>query len=68
MVNNSLRRAGHILVMAAAVVACAAQARPAPWYWWVSVYDGQRVCAQFMPSQGWRKAEGPYANGQCRVR
>lgn len=44
----------------------AARAAPAPWYWWTSKVDGQRVCAQFMPRQGWTQAEGPFTNPQCR--
>ena len=43
-----------------------AQAAPAPWYWWASQHDGQRVCAQFMPRQGWRKVQGPFDNAQCQ--
>ncbi|MDH0371174.1 hypothetical protein N7340_05165 [Comamonas aquatica] len=43
-----------------------ARAAPAPWYWWTSKVDGQRVCAQFMPRQGWTQAEGPFTNPQCR--
>ena len=46
-------------------LAAAAEARPAPWYWWVSQHDGQRVCAQTMPSQGWVSAQGPFNNAQC---
>ena len=34
----------------------ASQAAPAPWYWWHSRLDSDvRVCAQFMPSQGWQR-------------
>jgi hypothetical protein len=47
-------------------VASAAWAQPAPWFWWVSLHDGHKVCAQVMPSAGWRKAEGPFLNPACR--
>jgi hypothetical protein len=30
----------------AAIVSAAALAGPAPWYWWESKIDGQRVCSQ----------------------
>ena len=46
-------------------LATSAAARPAPWYWWVSQRDGQRVCAQTMPSKGWVRAPGPFNNAQC---
>lgn len=45
----------------------AAQAAPAPWYWWISKLDGQRVCAQQMPASGWERAEGPFAQAGCKV-
>jgi hypothetical protein len=43
-----------------------AWAQPAPWHWWISKHDGQRVCAQFMPRQGWQRGEGPFANARCQ--
>ncbi|WP_370681189.1 hypothetical protein [Comamonas sp. GB3 AK4-5] len=43
-----------------------AQAAPAPWYWWVSKVDEQRVCAQSMPEQGWERAEGPFTRSDCQ--
>lgn len=42
-----------------------AQAKPAPWYWWVSKVNGERVCAQVMPAQGWTRGTGPFDNAQC---
>jgi len=54
-------------VFVGAAVSGAAHAKPAPWYWWASKHDGQRVCAQFMPEQGWVRAEGPFNNAQCRA-
>ena len=47
------------------LVATAVDAKPAPWYWWVSKVNGDRVCAQVMPSQGWTRGEGPFQNAQC---
>ena len=44
-----------------------AQAAPAPWYWWHSRLDSdQRVCAQFMPRQGWERGAGPFDNPHCQ--
>lgn len=48
--------------------ASAAHAAPAPWYWWVSKIDGQRVCAQYMPTQGWERDDGPFAQAGCKAR
>lgn len=70
--GTSLRHRRTRLGLALAVatlLACATsslRAAPAPWYWWSSKLDGQRVCAQFMPAQGWRKADGPFDNPQCQ--
>lgn len=51
---------------AVALVLCTStQAAPAPWFWWISKTNGQRVCAQVMPSQGWQRGEGPFHNAQC---
>ena len=61
--------AGVLLAVLALVVSMAAStanAAPAQWYWWVSKVDGQRVCAQYMPAQGWERGQGPYASAQCR--
>ena len=55
-----------ILVAALALSGASSGAAPAPWYWWISQHDGHRVCAQTMPSAGWRKGEGPFRNAQCR--
>lgn len=57
----------HMVAFATAIaMSFAAWSKPAPWFWWISLHDGQRVCAQFMPSAGWRKGEGPFNNVQCR--
>ena len=56
----------HKTMAAAMFVLCTStQAAPAPWFWWVSKANGQRVCAQVMPSQGWLRGEGPFHNAQC---
>lgn len=54
-------------LLVALLWAVAAQAAPAPWYWWISKLDGQRVCAQHMPASGWERAEGPFAQAGCKV-
>jgi hypothetical protein len=63
MQSLNVRNGG--LAVALLVGALSAGAAPAPWFWWASKLDGQRVCAQFMPAQGWHKAEGPFHNAQC---
>ncbi|WP_084404012.1 hypothetical protein [Marinobacterium litorale] len=57
-----------------AIVACLltlwvvqAFAKPAPWYWWESRVDGHKLCRQFDPGEGWRRAGGPYRDAQCRI-
>ena len=47
----------------------ASQAAPASWYWWHSRLDSDvRVCAQFMPSQGWQRRGPPFNNPRCSAR
>ena len=46
----------------------AAQAAPAPWYYWRSKVDGHRICAQTSPGPGWTQDSGPYAGANCLPR
>jgi len=58
--------AGKLLFgLALAMAAACAQAKPAPWYWWVSKLDGARVCLQTSPGDGWYREGGPYRNARC---
>lgn len=41
---------------------------PAPWYYWRSKIDGQRVCAQVSPGQGWERDSTAYDGPGCRPR
>ncbi len=57
---------------AAAMLACAALlapamvlGAPAPWYYWRSKVDGQRVCAQVSPGPGWERDSEPYQGPGC---
>lgn len=45
-----------------------AVAKPAPWYYWRSKVDGQRVCAQVSPGPGWVRDSGPYEGAMCQPR
>jgi hypothetical protein len=49
----------------AAIVSAAALAGPAPWYWWESKIDGQRVCSQTPLGPGWQRAGGPFSDARC---
>ena len=64
----STRRTAPLLLLLACglLLGSLAQAAPAPWYWGVSRLDGQRVCAQHMPEQGWERAQGPFARAGCQ--
>ncbi|RZI39966.1 hypothetical protein EGT07_26060 [Herbaspirillum sp. HC18] len=42
-------------------------AGPAPWYLWKSKIDGNAVCAQTSPGDGWRKAAGPFKDAHCKT-
>ena len=44
------------------------QAAPAPWYYWRSLVDGQRVCAQTSPGPGWEKDSAAYEGPGCQPR
>ena len=44
------------------------QAVPAPWYYWRSLVDGQRVCAQTSPGPGWEQDSAPHEGPGCQPR
>ena len=44
------------------------QAAPAPWYYWRSLVDGQRVCAQTSPGPGWERDSAAYEGPGCQPR
>ena len=44
------------------------QAAPAPWYYWRSLVDGQRVCAQTSPGPGWERDSAPHEGPGCQPR
>ncbi len=52
-------------LLLALLLSTPSQAEPAPWYWWISLIDGQRHCAQTSPGPGWRKGPGPYRDIRC---
>jgi len=57
-----------MLLVALALVAGTALARPAPWFKWRSKVDGALVCAQSPLGAGWEKAFGPYQDSHCAKR
>lgn len=44
------------------------QAAPAPWYYWRSLVDGQRVCAQTSPGPAWEQDSAPHEGPGCQPR
>jgi hypothetical protein len=60
-----------LLALALALLAplsAPAAAAPAPWYYWRSLLDGQRVCAQTSPGQGWEQDSPAYEGPGCQPR
>jgi hypothetical protein len=52
-----------------------ALAAPAPWYKWESLLDGNVICAQGWPGEGWQQGagrfnrySGPYKDAKCTQR
>ena len=43
-------------------------AAPAPWYYWRSLVDGHRVCAQTSPGPGWEQDSAPHEGPGCQPR
>lgn len=59
---------GRYAVFALALWSTAAAAEPAPWYWWVSRLDGNRVCNQTPLGEGWLQEPQPFKDARCRIR
>lgn len=50
-------------------LACvAALAAPAPWYYWRSLVDGKRLCAQTSPGAGWTRDSAAFEGPGCQPR
>jgi hypothetical protein len=48
------------------LLSSASHAAPAPYYLWMNLIDGSRVCSQLSLGQGWKKVGGPYKDGRCQ--
>jgi len=55
----------RILCAVLAAGCLAAQAEPAPWYWWISKVTGKQFCGQTSPGEGWERGRGPFRNSRC---
>ncbi|MDH4428481.1 MAG: hypothetical protein QE495_18710 [Acidovorax sp.] len=49
-------------------LAFAVAAAPAPWYYWRSLVDGARVCAQVSPGPGWERDSAAFEGPGCQPR
>jgi hypothetical protein len=47
--------------------ATSVQAAPAPWYFWRSTVDGQRMCAQTSPGHGWVRDSEAFEGPGCQA-
>lgn len=60
--------APHLLFALVLLTPLLVQAAPAPWYYWRSLVDGQRVCAQTSPGPGWERDSTAYEGPGCEPR
>ncbi len=56
-----------VAIFALFALCTAAVAEPAPWYWWVSQFDGSRACSQTPLGEGWIREPKPFKDSRCRV-
>ncbi|QDX82661.1 hypothetical protein B9N43_16325 [Denitratisoma sp. DHT3] len=52
---------------AATMISLSALAGPAPWYLWGSKVNGDVICAQTSPGEGWVRAGGPFRDAHCKI-
>lgn len=62
----SVRLAAGMAAWAMLAAAQPAASAPAPWHWWRSKVDGQRICSQISPGAGWTQDSGPYEGSGCQ--
>jgi hypothetical protein len=55
-----------LLSFALCLLPPALHAASAPYYLWMNLIDGSRVCSQLSLGQGWKKVGGPYKDGRCQ--
>lgn len=58
----------RLFISALLLVSTASIAEPAPWYWWISQFDGSRACSQTPMGEGWVREPTPFRDAICRVR
>lgn len=56
---------GGAVAALGALLITSAHAGNAPWYRWESRLDGNIVCAQVSPGDGWKRIAGPYRDAAC---
>ncbi len=66
--SRRLLRSAQAMGLAVGLSVGGAWAAPAPWHWWRSKIDGQRVCAQTSPGPGWTEDGGPFDGPGCQPR
>jgi hypothetical protein len=58
----------RLFVFCLFLASTAAIGRPAPWYWWVSDLNNQRICQQTSPGSGWTREPRPFKDSHCSIR
>ena len=72
--SRARARMGRMLAAAVTVAllvlpaAGPASAAPAPWFYWRSLVDGARVCAQTSPGAGWELDSAAFDGPGCQSR
>ena len=68
---SKLKRIALLAILSVSFYALAA---PAPYYKWISLEDGNVICAQSSPGEGWELgagrfggSPGPFKDARCRV-
>lgn len=54
------------ITLLALLPAWATHAAPAPYYLWMSRFDGSRVCSQTPLGEGWQLMGGPFKDARCQ--
>ncbi len=54
-----------LLLMSMLVSCFAVVAEPAHWFLWQSKFNGNMLCKQLSPGEGWQQHAGPFYDARC---
>jgi hypothetical protein len=64
--SNSSSLQNSILLLTLVLMSPSLVAEPAHWFKWQSKLNGNIICKQVSPGEGWQLHAGPFSDARCR--